>query len=141
MLQPSRRDRIALEPLLPYINREITADPEQRDPARRAARRQAVAQASSYFKKLRAEEEEKKEQELRASLAGKAITLARPRHTDCSGSRIDTAPRNLSRGAAKRTDRHVPGLKASIRPKYSGHTEEKHGVFTHKSPLSPNMSE
>ena len=75
MLHPSRRDQLALEPLLPFIDREITADPEQRNPARRAARRQEVAQATLYFKNLRAEEEERKDRELRARLDGVSISL------------------------------------------------------------------
>ena len=68
MLPPSRRDQLTFEPLLPFINREITAYPEQRDPARRTARRQDVAQATMYFKGLRAAEEDKKDRELRAKL-------------------------------------------------------------------------
>ena len=70
MIRPSRGDQLALEPLLPFIDREITADPEQRDPARRAARRREVAHASLYFKNLRVEEEERRDRELRAKLDG-----------------------------------------------------------------------
>jgi hypothetical protein len=70
MLRPSRRDQLALETLLPLIDREITADPEQRNPARRAARRHEVSRATLSFKNLRVEQEERKDRELRAKLDG-----------------------------------------------------------------------
>jgi len=70
MLRASRRDQLALESLLPLLDREITADPEQRDPARRAARREDVAHATSVLKTLRVEEEKRKDRELVAKLNG-----------------------------------------------------------------------
>lgn len=75
MLRPSRRDQLALEPLLPLIDREITADPEQRDPARRAARKREVAQATLIYRNLRVEEEKRKDRELRARLDGLSRNL------------------------------------------------------------------
>jgi hypothetical protein len=140
MLQPSRRDRLALEPLLPYINHEITADPEQRETARRAARRQAVAQASSYFRNLRAEEEKQKERELRAKLNGAPTSLHHPRHTDRSGSRVDTKPWVPSHSAEKSTDRHVLRPKASTRPRHSDRAEERYEGTTHRTLLPLSMS-
>jgi hypothetical protein len=53
MLRPFQRGQLGLEPLLTLIDWEITADPEQRDPARRAARRQEVARATMIFRDLR----------------------------------------------------------------------------------------
>lgn len=75
MLRPSLRDQLALESLLPLMDREITADPEQRDPARRTARRQDVAHAMLVFKNIRVEKQEREERELRAKLNGVSETI------------------------------------------------------------------
>lgn len=64
----SRRDRQALEQLLPLLDREITVDPEQQNPARRAARRQDVACARVLFNEERRAQEARKDSELRARL-------------------------------------------------------------------------
>jgi hypothetical protein len=135
MLQPSRRDWLALEPLLPCINREITANSGQRDPARRAARRQAVAQAPSYFRNLHAEEEEQKERELRAKLNGAPTSLRHPRRTDHSGSRVDTKPWVSSHSAERFTDRHVLKPKAGTRRGHSDRAEERYEGTTHRTLL------
>ena len=72
----SRRDRNAVEQLLPLLLREVTADPEQQDLARRAARRADVVQAKELFKTQRAAEERKKDELLRARLEGERTMVS-----------------------------------------------------------------
>lgn len=92
MLHVSRRDRLALEPLLDHIAREITADPDQRDPARLAARRHDVAQAKKCFKRLRDVEAEKADSELRMKLNSKHAQRDCRQYTDLSGTRTEVPP-------------------------------------------------
>jgi hypothetical protein len=75
MLPISRRDRQAVEQLLPLLHREITADPEQHNPLRREARRRDIANAKILFNEERRAQEARKDSELRAKLDGKSQLL------------------------------------------------------------------
>lgn len=70
MIPFSRRDEIAVQQMISLFHREITVDPEQHNPARRAARRQDIAHARMYFNQRRAADEQRKDDELRAKLDG-----------------------------------------------------------------------
>lgn len=135
MLRPSRRDQLALESLLPFIDREITADPEQRDPARRAARRQEVSQATLAFKNLRAEEEERKDRELRAKLNGGPRSLTCGQVTDVSELGVPLSPHIPSRRVEQHTTRPAVRAEAKLRPPHPDHSEQSHRVLTHRTAL------
>lgn len=136
MLRPSRRDQLALEPLLPLIDREITADPEQRDPSRRAARREGVVQATSYFRNLRNEDEERKDRELRAKLDGVSKLLTCRQVTNIPRSGVATSSRIPPHGGKRPTVRLAAGAEANTRRSHSGHSEERHRAIPHRTPLT-----
>ena len=140
MLHQSRRDQLTLEPLLPFIDREITADPERRDPARRTARRQDVAQATLYFKNLRAEKEEKKDRDLRARLNGVSKSMSLRHSTNIHepgvASRTHIPSHRIKQPAAR------PAIKAdaSTRRVHSDRSDERRKELTHRTPLTPITS-
>lgn len=136
MLRPSRRDQLALEPLLLLIDREITADPEQRDPARRAARRHEVAQATLNFKSLRVAEEVKKDRELRTKLNGMSTPLTRRQVTDVSVSAVAMSPLIPFHRAKQPTARLVGRAETSTKPLYSDDPEQRYRVLTDRTPLT-----
>lgn len=77
MFSVSRRDKATLEQLYPLLKREVTADPEQHNPARRAAIRAAIAQAEESCRQRHAADLKKKDDELRAKLDGEfSMTFA-----------------------------------------------------------------
>lgn len=135
MLRPSRRDQLALESLLPFIDREITADPEQRDPARRAARRQEVSQATLVFKNLRAVEEERRDRELRAKLNGGSRSLTRRQVTDIPELGVPLSRHVPSRRVEQHAARPAVRAEAKTRAPHSDHSEQRHRVLTHRTPL------
>lgn len=75
MFRISRRDEIAVESLLPLFAREITADPERHNPARREARIKEIKRYQRGFRALRqrqrAAADKKQDEELRTKLNGK----------------------------------------------------------------------
>ena len=136
MLRPSRRDQLALESLLPLVDREITADPEQRDPARRAARRHEVSRATLCFGNLRVKEEERKDCELRAKLNGVSEQLTCRVVTDVLRSGVAVSPLISSHPVKQPTAPLAVRIEANTRPLHSDHANERHGVPTHGSPLT-----
>jgi hypothetical protein len=93
----SRRDKQALEQLLPLLDQEITADPEQHDPRRRAIRRQDVAHVKLLLKEERVAEEAKKDSELRAKLDSESQMSSFKHMTDHTDSRlVKVSPRLTS---------------------------------------------
>lgn len=136
MLRPSRRDQLALEPLLPLIDREITADPEQRDPSRRAARREGVVQATSYFRNLRVEEEARKDREIRSKLDGMTKLLARRQVTNIPRPGVATSSCIPPHGGKQPTVRLAARVGANTRQSHFGHSEERHGALPHRTPLT-----
>jgi hypothetical protein len=140
MLHQSRRDQLALEPLLPFIDREITANPERRDPARRAARRQDVPQATLYFKNLRAEEEEKKDRELRARLNGLSKSLSLTHSTNMYGPGVATPTHVPSHRIKQPAARPAVKADASTRRVHSDCSDERRRQLTHRTPLTPITS-
>jgi hypothetical protein len=70
MFHPSSRDLSLVGSLLPLFTREITADPEQHNRARREARIRGLKQMRSYMKETRIEAERRQDDELRARLDG-----------------------------------------------------------------------
>lgn len=136
MLCPSRRDQLALESLLPLIDREITVDPEQQDPARRAARRHEVSRATLSFRNLRVEEEETKARELRARLNGVSEQLTCRDVTDDSRSGVAMSPLISSHPVKQPTARLAVRVEANARPLHSDHADERHGLPTHRPLLT-----
>jgi hypothetical protein len=93
----SRRDKQVLEQLLPLLDREITADPEQHDPRRRAIRKQDVAHARLLLKEERRAEEVRKDNELRAKLDSESQISSFMHMTDHTDSRaVKVSPRVTS---------------------------------------------
>ena len=70
MFHPSSRDLSLVGSLLPLFTREITADPEQHNRARREARIRGLKQMGSYMRETRIEAERRQDDELRARLDG-----------------------------------------------------------------------
>lgn len=140
MLRPSRRDQLALEPLLPLIDREVTADPELRDPSRRAARREGVVQATSYYRNLRVEEEERKDRELRVKLDGVSTSLTRREVANVPRSGVETSSRIPPHGGKQRAVRLAVRAEAHTRQSHSGHLEERNRAFPQRAPLTHIMS-
>lgn len=70
MFRPSSRDLSLVGSLLPLFTREITADPEQHDRARREARIRGLKQMGNYLMEARSQAERREDAELRARLAG-----------------------------------------------------------------------
>ena len=70
MFHPLSRDLSLVGSLLPLFTREITADPEQHNRARREARIRDLKQMGSYMRETRMEAERRKDDELRARLDG-----------------------------------------------------------------------
>jgi hypothetical protein len=88
----SRRDKQVLEQLLPLLDREITADPGQYDPRRRATRRQDVAHAKLLLSEERRAEEVKKDSELRAKIDSESQISSFKHMTDRTDSRVVNVP-------------------------------------------------
>lgn len=72
MFHSTSRDVALVDGLLPLFNREITADPEQRNRARREARIGELGGIGRYIKERRLEAEKRKDDELRAKLNGES---------------------------------------------------------------------
>jgi len=70
MLRTSARDLSLVGGLLPLFTREITADPEQHNRARREARIRGFNEMGKYITETRVEAERRKDDELRAKLEG-----------------------------------------------------------------------
>ena len=70
MFHPSSRDLSLVGSLLPLFTREITADPEQHNRARREASIRGLKQMGSYMRETRIEAERRQDDELRARLDG-----------------------------------------------------------------------
>lgn len=79
MVMASRRNEAVVEALLPLFAREITADPEHRDPRRRRARIEDFEQIRLGLRALRRQQraaaERKKDDELRLKLNGDFLRL------------------------------------------------------------------
>jgi hypothetical protein len=76
MFHPLSRDLSLVGSLLPLFTREITADPEQHNRARREARIRDLKQMGSYMRETRMEAERRKDDELRARLDGVLYSFA-----------------------------------------------------------------
>lgn len=72
MFRPSPRDLSLLGGLLPLFAREITADPEQHDRARREARIRGYKEIGRYVDQTKAEAERKRDDALRVKLDGES---------------------------------------------------------------------
>jgi hypothetical protein len=70
MFHPSSRDLSLVGSFLPLFTREITADPEQHNRARREARIRGLKQMGIYMRETRIEAERRQDDELRARLDG-----------------------------------------------------------------------
>lgn len=71
MFRPSSRDLSLVGSLLPLFAREITADPEQHNRARREARVREYKEIGRYVNQTKVEDERRQDDELRARLDGK----------------------------------------------------------------------
>jgi len=72
MFRPSSRDLSLAGSLLPLFAREITADPEQHNRARREARVRDYKEIGRYVNQSKAEAERRQDDELRARLDGES---------------------------------------------------------------------
>lgn len=68
MFRPSSRDFALVSGLLPLFTREITADPEQHNRARREARIRSYKEIGRFMNETRFEAERRQDDELRAKL-------------------------------------------------------------------------
>lgn len=138
----SRRDQNVLEQLLPFIDREITVDPEQQDPARRAARRQDVAHAKILLSEERRAEEAKKDNELRAKLDSESDVFSSWSTTDLKGARIGNSLRPNFNVEAPAVETVQPRIRSivtlgSIPPAV---LTTKHRADARKKPLTKILS-
>jgi hypothetical protein len=72
MFRPSSRDLSLVGSLLPLFAREMTADPEQHNRARREARVRDLKEIGRYVNQSKAEAERRQDDELRARLDGES---------------------------------------------------------------------
>jgi hypothetical protein len=72
MFRPSSRDLSLVGSLLPLFAREMTADPEQHNRARREARVRDYKEIGRYVNQSKAEAERRQDDELRARLDGES---------------------------------------------------------------------
>jgi hypothetical protein len=72
MFRPSSRDLSLVGSLLPLFAREMTADPEQHNRARREARDRDFKEIGRYVNQSKAEAERRQDDELRARLDGES---------------------------------------------------------------------
>jgi hypothetical protein len=82
MFRPSPRDLSLLGGLLPLFAREITADPEQHDRARREARIRGYKEIGRYVDQTKAEAERKRDDALRVKLDGMSNPFSNSTMTD-----------------------------------------------------------
>jgi hypothetical protein len=82
MFRPSPRDLSLISGLLPLFSREITADPEQHDRARREARIRGYQDIGKYVNHTKAEAERKRDDALRVKLDGESEPFSKLTMTD-----------------------------------------------------------